>query len=229
MSAIERRRLSKPFKAQTSADETRSFSGHGSVFDDPHPTSSWRLPPDWQDVTKPGAFRKTLAEHRKAGTMPAMLYNHDMDNPIGCYSEMAEDGDGLVLTGKVAESAKTPAGADIYELMSMGALTGLSIGFMVTKCKEDAKSKTREISEVELLETSVVTIPLQSSARVADVRSADPAILKRQIEAALRDAGLSRSEAKAFIASGFGALALRDAAAADEEVVRLVRERFRAS
>jgi hypothetical protein len=211
VSDFERKRLAKAFKVQT-VDEQRSFSGHGSVFDDPHPTSSWALPMDWQDVMKPGAFRRTLADHKKLGTSPALLFQHDTDNPIGAYANVAEDGDGLLLEGKIAQSAKTPAGADIYELMAMGGLNGLSIGFRAVKSKLDEKAKTREILEVELWEVSVVTIPGQSSARVADVKALreDPTQLKRHLESSLRDAGLSRTEAKAVLARGFPGLGMYD-------------------
>lgn len=220
MSDFERKRLAKAFKVQT-VDETRSFSGHGSVFDDPHPTSSWALPSDWQDVMKPGAFRKTLADHKKLGTQPAMLFQHDCDNVIGAYSTVVEDADGLLVEGKIAQSAHTPAGGDIYELMAMGGLGGLSIGFMPTKVKMDEKARTREILEVSLHELSVVTMPGQASARVADVKAlrSNPAELKRHLEDALRDAGLSRTEAKAFLADGFRALDLRDADQVDLQAV----------
>jgi len=212
VSDFERKRLARAFKVQT-VDEARSFSGHGSVFDDPHPTSSWALPSDWQDIVKQGAFKRALAEGKKSGAPPAMLFQHDQDNVIGRYTTVAEDGDGLLLEGKVAQSAKTPAGGDIYELLAMGALTGLSIGFKPTKFKLDEKARTREILEVDLYEVSIVTIPGQSIARVADVKAmrASPVELKRHLEESLREAGLSRSEAKALIASGFKALDLRDA------------------
>lgn len=220
MSDFERKRLARAFKVQT-VDEQRSFSGHGSVFDDPHPTSAWALPMDWQDVMKPGAFKKTMAEHKKLGTLPAMFYQHDWDNLIGAYSKIEEDADGLLLEGKVAQSARTPAGGDVYELMTMGALTGLSIGFRAVKVKLDEKMKCREIMEVDLQEVSLVTIPGNGSARISDVKSLkdDPSKMKRHLEETLRDAGLSRTEAKAFLADGFKALSLRDAG--DEELLHL--------
>lgn len=216
MNDLEIKRLGKPFRLQAAVDEKRSFSGHASVFDDPHPTSSWALPSDWMDIVRPGAFKKALAEHKKAGTLPAMFFNHDWDHLVGAYSSVSEDEDGLGLEGKIASSAKQDTGEDLYELMSMGALSGMSIGFAPVRWKLDEKTRTRELLEVTLPEISLATIPGQSKARISDVKSADPAQIKRRIEEALRDAGLSRTEAKAFIAQGFGALALRDAAATDE-------------
>lgn len=217
---IERKRLAKPFKVSATEDKARTFQGHGSVFDDPHPTSSWALPSDYMDVMRPGAFKKALANFKKAGTMPAMFFNHDWDHVVGAYTSVSEDEDGLAVEGKIATSARQPTGEDLYELVSMGALSGLSIGFATVKSKVDEKAKTREILEVDLFEISFATIPGQGSARITDVKSADPAQIKRQIEEALRDVGLSRNQAKAFIADGFKALALRDAEA-DEETKEL--------
>lgn len=211
---LEVKRLGRPF-AVKAVDEQGAFEGHGAVFCELHETSSWRLPPDWQDRIMPGAFTATLAHHRKRGTMPAMLYMHERGNVIGAWREMDEDDDGLKVKGQVALTAKAPSGTTLYELLKLGALNAMSIGFRVTKATQDEKKKIRDILEVDLGELSIVDIPGIASARVTDVKNADPARLKRRIEEALRDVGLSREAAKAFIADGFKAL--RDAAADDEE------------
>lgn len=211
---LEVKRLGRPF-AVKSVDEQGTFEGHGAVFNELHPTSSWRLPMDWQDRILPGAFAATLTDHQKRGTYPAMLYMHERGNVVGAWREMAEDADGLRVKGQVALSARTPSGAPLYELLKLGALNAMSIGFRVTKSAQDEKEKIRDIQEVELGELSIVDVPGIASARITDVKSANPALLKRKIEEALRDAGLSREEAKAFIADGFKAL--RDAAAGEEQ------------
>jgi hypothetical protein len=149
--------------------------------------------------------------------MPVMLYMHERGNVIGKWSELVEDGDGLKSVGQVAKAAKNPAGVPIYDLLKMGAINGLSIGFRVKKHSLDEEQKLREILEVELGEVSVVDIPGGPSARVTDVKSSDvknPKFLER----VLRDAGLSRVEAKALIAEGLPAL--RDVAADPEKKQR---------
>ena len=139
----EEKRLAKPFRYVAQADDEGLFSGHGAVFDDSHPTSSWRLPPDWTDTLKSGAFKKTLAEHKKLGTLPAMLLQHSSyDLPVGTWVSAEEDDTGLKLSGKLA--TKTATGKDVYELLKIGALTGLSIGFTPSKVKLDEKAKVRE-------------------------------------------------------------------------------------
>jgi uncharacterized protein len=234
VSDLEIKRLGRPFTVKAVGDQG-TFEGHGAVFDELHPTSSWRLPPDWQDRIIPGAFVTTLAKHRKGGTMPAMLYMHQRGNVIGAWREMGEDADGLKVSGRVALSAKAPSDVTFYELLQLGALNAMSIGFDVTKQVLDEKKKIRDIIELDLGELSIVDIPGISSARISDVKTADPARLKRTIEEALRDVGLSRQEAKAFIADGFKALrdaeptdeankvatTLRDAAADDDVIKRM--------
>jgi HK97 family phage prohead protease len=207
----EEKRLAKPFRYVAQPDEEGQIEGCGAVFGDVHPTSSMRLPSDWTDIVRPGAFKKALAEHKRAGTMPAMLLQHELSAlPVGAWTQAEEDDAGLKLTGKIA--TKTATGRDVYELLKIGALTGLSIGFTATKHKLDEKAKVREILEVDLFEISVVTVPGIDAARVTDVKrhQAKPHDI-RSIETALRDAGLSRSEAKALLADGFKALDLRDA------------------
>lgn len=207
---LESKRLAKPFTLKGVDDAAGKITGHGAVFDDPHGTSSYALPMDFLDIIRPGAFKKTLADHKRRGIMPAMLLQHSRwELPIGAWTSAVEDEDGLAVEGQLA--TKTQRGAEVYELAKVGAITGLSIGFRPVKFKVDEKAKTREITEIELLEISPVVFPGIDSARITDVKSADPAQMKRRIEEALRDAGLSRTEAKAIVADGFKALGLRDA------------------
>ncbi len=211
---LETKRLAKPFQLEAvDAEGLGKIAGHGAVFDDPHPTSSYALPDDFLDCIRPGAFRRTLADHKSRGIMPAMLLQHDRWSlPIGAWLSCAEDEDGLAVEGQLA--TKTQRGAEVYELAKVGAITGLSIGFRPVKFKVDEKAKQRDITEVELLEISPVVFPGIDSARISDVKSADPALLKRHIEELLHKGGLSKTEAKALLAIGFdGLLARRDAGA----------------
>ncbi len=209
-------KVSKPFAVKTT-DDAGAFEGLGAVFNDLHPTSSYALSMDWKDRILPGAFVKTLAEHTKAGTLPSMLYMHERGNVVGAWREMGETGSGLHAKGQVSLSAKTSSGAGIHELMKMGALNALSIGFRVRKANLDQDKKIREITDVEMGELSIVDIPGIHRARVTDVKSGDPRSIEF-FERVLRDAGLSRKEAKALLADGFSAL--RAVAAHDEPDLR---------
>jgi HK97 family phage prohead protease len=97
-----------------------------------------------------------------------MVLQHDLSTPIGAWRDVREDAAGLYVEGQLA--IKTQVGSDTWELMRIGALDGLSIGFVVTNATLDEKSQTRTILDVDLLEISPVTIPAIPTARVEDVQ-----------------------------------------------------------
>ena len=79
----------------------------------------------------------------------------------------------------------------------MGALDGLSIGFRVNpdEVSYDKRSRKRIIKEVELMEVSLVTFPMNPKAKVRSVKGEEVSI--REWENGMREAfSLSRSDAK---------------------------------
>lgn len=199
----DERLVARPFSVKTT-DDAGSFEGLAAVFGDLHPTSSWSLDPEWKDRIAPGAFKRTMETHTRAGTLPSMLYMHERGNVVGAWRDMGETGSGLHVTGQVAPDAKTPSGASLHGLMKMGALNALSIGFRVRKAEQNNDKKIREILDVDLSEVSIVDVPGINRARITDVKT--DARAAEFLEGVLRDAGLSRKEAKALLAEGLGAL-----------------------
>jgi len=171
--------------------EDGTVEGYGSVFG---------VRDNYDDVIAPGAYLASLAVHKSAGTMPAMLWQHDATVPIGVWLEMVEDAKGLRIKGKLA--LDTVKGAEAYALLKMGALNGLSIGFVSKQWTYDRETDVRTLTEVDLWEVSLVTFPANEKARITGVKAADVAGIKtiRQAEQALRDAGFSADTAKAFLA-----------------------------
>lgn len=166
--------------------------GYGSVFG--HRDS-------YDDVIAPGAFDASLKAHRSAKTMPAMLWQHDPSEPIGVWTEMVEDAKGLRVKGQLA--LDTARGKEAHALLKMGALNGLSIGFVSKQWSYDRETEVRTLTEIDLWEVSLVTFPANEKARITGVKAADVSGIRtiRQAEQALRDAGFSADAAKAFVAS----------------------------
>jgi HK97 family phage prohead protease len=208
----EQKRVAKAMPV-TLTDGIGSFEGYGAVFDVEHPTSSWLLGPEWKDVIRPGAFKRTLGEHKKLGTRPNMLLMHEPGDVIGVWQSIEEDKDGLLTRGLVSLNAKMPNGAGVHELMKMGALTGESIGFRATKVVLHQEQKLREVVEAAVREVSIVDDPGGPTARITDVKSATQN--PKFIERILRDAGFSRSEAKKLLAEGLSSL--RDVGTDDDD------------
>jgi HK97 family phage prohead protease len=186
-------------KAMPDEEESGVFSGYGSIFGNKDLGN---------DVVVQGAFAKSIASRGAKGVK--LLYQHKADEPIGVFDEIIEDKRGLRVKGRLAMG--TQRGREVYELMKMGALDGLSIGFRVdTKGYDyDERGKRRMLKEVDLLEISAVTFPMNPRARVAQVKGADRTV--REWEELLRDAAnLSRSEAKVAAGAVAKALDLREA------------------
>jgi HK97 family phage prohead protease len=174
------------FKASGDAG---TFSGYGSVFS---------IEDKGGDIVAPGAFAETLAASKAAGRMPAMLWQHRQAEPIGIYTSMEEDSVGLKVEGKLA--LKTARGAEAYELLKMGALSGLSIGYRVRDDSWDRVTGVRTIKKADLLELSLVTIPMNDASRVSAVKSIEELDSLSDFERHLRDVGgMSKSEALAFV------------------------------
>lgn len=172
--------------------EDGMIEGYGSVFG---------VADSYDDVIARGAFAASLKAHKAAGTMPAMLWQHEADEPIGVWMEMSEDAKGLKVRGQLC--LETSCGKEAYALLKMGALNGLSIGFISRQWSYDTETDIRTLTEVDLWEVSLVTFPANESARVIGVKASDVAAITsiRQAEQALRDAGISADTAKALIAS----------------------------
>ena len=176
--------LDIPFKIKA-VNEDGLFSGYGSVFG---------VVDSYQEVVAAGAFKESLDSR-----MPSLLWQHRSGEPIGVYTTVKEDNIGLHVEGKLA--LKTTRGAEAYELLKMGAISGLSIGFVTREDSYDRVTGVRTLKKVDLWEVSLVTFPANDSARVASIKSIESIKSLSDAETYLREAGgLSKREAVAMLA-----------------------------
>jgi HK97 family phage prohead protease len=183
-----RQSIAVPLQIKAAKDDG-TIEGYGSVFG---------VADDWGDVVAKGAFVATLSAHKSAGTMPAMLWQHDADEPVGVWTEMSEDENGLRVMGKVA--VETTRGRDAYALLKMGAVNGLSVGFISKTWNYDNEKDIRTLLEVDLWEVSLVTFPANREARVTNVKAAaDLVAVPKDAERILREAGFAKADATAFV------------------------------
>ena len=196
-------------------DESGTFEGYGAIFGNRDAAG---------DVIVPGAFKASLTEHSIKKSTPVLLWQHDPRQPIGKWMSVSEDERGLRVKGKLTLGVEKAREA--YALLQDGALTGLSIGYQTVKSGFDRKTGARLLKQVKLHEISLVTLPANEDARIASVKA--DFLHPSNIEHALRDAGLSRTQAKAIMAKGLGAVQnLRDAdSEAVENVVNAIKARI---
>ena len=191
--------------------DTGTFEGYGSIFN---------ITDRGGDIVVPGAFTETLAVQKAAGRLPAMLWQHRQAEPIGVYTSMEEDAVGLKVKGQLA--LKTARGAEAYELMKMGALSGMSIGYRSRDDSYDRVTGVRSLKKVDLVELSLVTFPMNDASRVSAVKAIEELDSLSEIERHLRDVcGLSKSESTALVSRVKSVISRSDSGEGDMSLAEL--------
>ena len=124
------------------------FAGYAAVFDRADRGG---------DVVRSGAFARSVK--RGAASFP-LLWQHDSGRPIGRIEYLKEDRRGLRVIARLSQSA---AGREAAALLRDGAVGGLSFGYRV---RESSGESPRELKDLDLVEVSLVTFPMQPKARV---------------------------------------------------------------
>jgi HK97 family phage prohead protease len=157
-----------------------------------------------------------------------MLWQHDARPPIGVWEDIRETAAGLEVKGRLV--LQVQRAREALALLKAGAVDALSIGFSVMRdgAEFDRERALRRIKAVELWEISVVTFPANPKARVDRIKAralADGLPTEREFERLLmRDAGLSRSQVRTVLTSGYKALlSTRDAGGGLDELVASIQ------
>jgi len=155
-----------PFKLDA-LNDAGEFSGYASTF------GAVDL---GGDVVEKGAYKKTLMESQ--GRIP-ILDHHDPTRQIGWNVQALEDERGLFVRGLLDLNVSTAR--ERHSLMKMaqsiGGRTGLSIGFRTIKEEPDRKRpRIRRLKEIQLIEYSVVTFPMNPQAGVVSVKAKEQLI-----------------------------------------------------
>lgn len=190
--------MAAPLLQIKSLKETGEIEGYGSTFGG--------QPDSYGDVIAPGAYSDSLAEHKAAGTMPKMFWQHDSREPIGKWLQAKEDSVGLYLRGKLNMGVQRAREA--YELLKEGDIDGLSIGYRIREYKVDTETQVWTLEKIDLREVSVVSIGANSSATVSSVKAMKAAteltdklkagdrLSEREFETWLKGLGFSNSQAE---------------------------------
>lgn len=162
-------RLEFKFVSEELDSKTGEFAGYGAIFGnvDSH-----------GDVVEPGAFSESLKQWAARGALPIMKLMHGSvanpftgsDLPIGKWKAMREDARGLHVEGKLS-GMDTDLGRYHFSLMQDGALSGLSIGYKVTKVARGEGNIKRRLQTVGLSEVSLVPEGSNDQAVITHLKS----------------------------------------------------------
>ena len=170
-----------PF-ALTKAD-AGSFEGYAAVFDNVDRQG---------DKIARGAFAGTLARFLEDGVIG---WQHDVSEPIGYPLEVREDGRGLYLRAAFQSSpAAQQVRSIILERDRAGKGFGLSIGYLVRPGGSYQDGDTRVLTDLDLLEVSLVSVPANDLATVTGVKCSGcaPAPVDPQALLVLAEANATR-------------------------------------
>lgn len=161
------------------------FAGYASVFNGVD---------SYGDTILPGAYKKTL---RKRERPIRLRWNH-YGPVIGKWLTIEEDEKGLYVEGELTPGHSVAQ--NVYASMKHGAVDGMSIGYRPIKV-ENLPDGKRKLSEIDLIEISIVEEPADLGAKVGEVKSAiEEARTLKEIESILRDAGgFSRAAATSLV------------------------------
>jgi HK97 family phage prohead protease len=120
------------------------FAGYAAIFD---------APDKGGDIVRKGAFARAA----KAG-LP-LLWQHDRSRRIGFVEALEEDDRGLRVLAQMDPQAPPVASG-----------AGLSFGYRVRGKKQGTY---RELTDLDLIEISIVNHPMQPQARVLAVESTE--------------------------------------------------------
>ncbi len=186
---------------QESLSEEGIFEGYASDYIDKKDS--------YGDIIVKGAFTKTLQNGGRNGNGIAMLWSHNSDKPIGVWQSITDEGNRLKAIGQLA--MKTQLGKETYELMKIGAVKGLSIGYDISRDEDgkaledayefDSKKKIRYLKQLDLWEISPVVFPANIRATITSVKDVEDIEQKaqgniREFERLLREEGCSNQLAK---------------------------------
>ena len=102
------------------------------------------------------------------GNNPIILFNHDYTRPIGRATGLETDDRGLKLTANISKSA-----GDVTNLVKEGILRAFSVGFRVKDADYIEETDGLKISDAELFEISVVSVPANQAATFSVAKSFD--------------------------------------------------------
>lgn len=174
--------------------DTGVIEGYASVFG---------VVDSYNEVVEPGAFVNSLVKSKRTGRKVKMLWQHNPDQPIGVWDDLAEDSKGLWVKGRLLID-QSPKASEAHGLLKEGALDGLSIGYRTIKAEpKEGKPGVLSLIELDLLENSIVTFAANERARVEVVKAITAAgglPTVREFEGLLREAGFSKAKAAAIAA-----------------------------
>lgn len=127
------------------------------------------------DIVESGAFSNAIAQFQR-GKAPKLLWQHDVNQPIGIIENLEEDDYGLRVKAKLM--LDIPKAKEVYFLLKNQAIDGFSIGYRVRE--HHRENGNNHLTDIDLLEISIVTFPACPDAKINNVKSIEKQYIERK-------------------------------------------------
>ena len=150
------------------ADEFGMISGYFSTYD--------KTPDSYGDIVAPGAFTETFKKRAESGHPFPLCFNHDFSSVIGAVDKVEDTEKGPYIE---AHFIDTQLAQDVRKMLLSGAIYQFSFAYDILNARQpDAEEKkagvTQVLTELEVFEISVVTVPANQNAVATEVKAVEP-------------------------------------------------------
>ena len=166
--SMANKHLYKSFELK--ADELGTISGYFSTYD--------KTPDSYGDIVAPGAFTETIKKRAETGHPFPLCFNHDFSAVIGAVDHIEDTEKGPYIE---AHFLDTQLAQDVRKMLMSGAIYQFSFAYDILGARQpDADEKkagvAQVLTELEVFEISVVTVPANQNAVATEVKAIEPEI-----------------------------------------------------
>jgi HK97 family phage prohead protease len=126
-----------------------------------------------------GAFVKTIKEIKSRAVpidntnfkrLIPLLWQHRSSEPLGSFVDLEEDKKGLFVKA-IMPKGDTFVSGRVMPQMRIKSISKMSIGFRTEVFEMDVNNEVRELKELSLRESSLVTFPMNENAEITDIKA----------------------------------------------------------
>lgn len=150
------------------AADNGTIEGYFSTYD--------KTPDSYGDIIEPGAFTKTIEKREASGHPFPLCFNHDFSAVIGAVDSVTDTEKGPFIKAHFLDTALAQ---DVRKMLMSGAIYQFSFAYDILGAREpdDEEKKAgvaNVLTDLEVFEISVVTVPANQNAVATEVKAIEP-------------------------------------------------------
>ena len=135
-----------------------------------------KTPDSYGDILEPGAFTETIKAREESGHPFPLCFNHDFSAVIGAVDSVEDTEKGPFIR---AHFLDTTQAQDVRKMLQSGAIYQFSFAYDIKGRRnpteeEEKAGVTNVLTDLEVFEISVVTVPANQNAVATEVKSIEP-------------------------------------------------------